>query len=1016
MRPRRRPGGNILLMALAVTLILLTIVLALHYQEVLSHRSVTTAEGDLEARQLARYLMGRKVGMTQGTPPAWLVAGSDVEDDDRRTLPTGFGARVFGTPGLPDLLTEEKTQFDSAVPAAVSHEYLRMTPRSGASGLGFGIPQYLGAVGQESMVAAAAPRGSVKADSVLGWSNPADGAGAPSGVPAVVSAQGAVDIGSFPYGEAWSLEGDIRPGRGAWGALGSEGVGPMAEPDATGSTAVHELVRQAESARLKLQEAASGNDKTELLIKQPPGAAQVYNAITSSGSLPSFLNAISLRQALRFPMPTLPYAQPLVAFKALEIYEINFEASYSPDGNGADWADKAQEIMRKFIEAFNELDKAVAGVQTAIDKVREARDSLDRAIRSCDSWPAAFRWICQSGVAVAKLALYAAEGVLVAAKWVLQLAINMVKRFVTILLAPFTTAIAFTGTKDPPADRAAEDALKATEEISIYGRRYWAYKDILLKVLNTTELVTKFLESLFKGSFEPIARSMANDVSLVWVGQSGRLDGVALGDNNLRWPTTLNVPRARTLTVRGNLTIVGDLWLQRGSCMAVRGDLSIVAPTGGTGLLRPQGRLILEEGATLSVDGNFTCEGTRESGAVLCVSPLLGSRPLTSAILARGDVTVKNSIVPAFAWDDPAMAGPTPREFLLNPLLEGAAPNLAKTAGPFRPRLPYISRYETTFQALVMPELGLVVVIPGPAQRQSVMALIFRGLALAHAPPLNFTLGENLVTQCDWWFGQGVVPASVKPTGDVLIRGASSLAPASGTLPASFTASLNGYAALASADARSAVLDDIVKRIQQLYIQMAAAWIKSIAFDFLPPGVPLLPDDLFRNFQSRLDDRQTQLDAATPNTSALGNSLKTFFQTAAGQTQGGFGAQQLRARASGALVYSGRRLTVGQAGAPATVACGMFLAQGPVDLQASAVVGSAFSRDGSITIGGDLLFYPWFTRASLFVPQKEPQGDWIARGKRADYGAALEDRRADSEKSVEVGRSRPHVTAWGRSR
>src|SRR5690606_27898990 len=154
-------------------------------------------------------------------------------------------------------------------------------------------------------------------------------------------------------------------------------------------------------------------------------------------------------------------------------------------------------------------------------------------------------------------------------------------------------------------------------------------------------------------------------------------------------------------------------WLQRGSCLSIQGDLQVQAPTDGTGPLRPQGRVLLEEGASLVVDGNLTVQGSEEGGSVVCASPLGSSRPLSSAILVKGRTDLQRGVLPGFAWDEPSLAGDNPAEFLLGRLLGGAGANLAKMAGPFRHRLPWIARYETTFQLLVFAELA--VVVPGPA-------------------------------------------------------------------------------------------------------------------------------------------------------------------------------------------------------------------------------------------------------------------------------------------------------------
>ena len=73
-----------------------------------------------------------------------------------------------------------------------------------------------------------------------------------------------------------------------------------------------------------------------------------------------------------------------------------------------------------------------------------------------------------------------------------------------------------------------------------------------------------------------------------------RIDG-----SNIFITATLNVPPGRSLRIDGSLQLTGDLWLQRGSTAYVTGNLALLNPNPGGQI----GRLILEPGATLVVDG-----------------------------------------------------------------------------------------------------------------------------------------------------------------------------------------------------------------------------------------------------------------------------------------------------------------------------------------------------------------------------------------------------------------------------
>jgi hypothetical protein len=131
--------------------------------------------------------------------------------------------------------------------------------------------------------------------------------------------------------------------------------------------------------------------------------------------------------------------------------------------------------------------------------------------------------------------------------------------------------------------------------------------------------------------------------------------------------------------------------------------------------------------------------------------------------------------------------------------------------------------------------------------------------------------------------------------------------------------------------------------------------------------------------------------------------------------QGAFDAglvQAVTRECAGVLVYGKTGVNVGGS-ASCPVAAGMFVSDGDVTVSTDYVVGSLLSAHGKVT-AKKLLFYPYFTRASLPVPKEDTfDGDWLKKGAdQLDYGSAMYDGDA-TPGAVDVGPPVERMTAGG---
>jgi len=484
---------------------------------------------------------------------------------------------------------------------------------------------------------------------------------------------------------------------------------------------------------------------------------------------------------------------------------------------------------------------------------------------------------------------------------------------------------------------------------------------------------------------------------------------------------TWNVPQGRCLALKGDVTLKGDLWIQRGACLHVQGNLRLLRPPARSyrlldNPLSPSGRIFIEPGGSLVVDRNLTVEGgSALFGSVVVEAPLGQASALTSAILCQGDVKLKYGVQPGISLDNlVAYVAETTgnselkkiHRQLLQPLLTQVAPNAAKIFGPFHIRKPYLASSATT--------LSLYFIIPGPGPPYpNIMVKIFRVLASAYGISLNAALGENLYTQSDWWlFGEGAVPIVPRVDAETLLDSLKKLqfkVPVAKDPAGFFKNRLQSFVTKVvvriTTDVISTCIGEIIKALTSVIQggKQATAALGAVI------------DGVLAQFQTSLEElieelkREFELAVTDAVKDLVVKPLLELVKDLVRQLEASVERSVLR-DAPGLMIQAGGSLTIASPEEQCPLALGLFVARKNVLIQTERCLGSIISLEGNIQ-ARQLTFIPHFTNASLYVPQDHPNwssAGWPKAAVEIEYG-----RDFDNGKSVEIGPSLFHLSAQG---
>lgn len=919
-RKHAQSQGNLLAMALAFMVVLVTVVIAMHTTQVRANRTVTQAEAELQFRQAAEFETVNVLFDDVATPDTLRVkADSELLADQQ--MPAHYASQLWK--GLPDWRIHEDQEF------APGHRTVQLLPSTNDQALNVFAGKFLWMISHgDGGYAVYAPGGKITLSRGQGWPNPAlaDDLGiipglrisrrwhlpnrgsrarpySPgrarqpsemfSGVPFLLAARDSIEVAGLPYGNAYSEKGPIDLGDNPRDlAVGFIGSLPLRRYE-------KKLQRDLEAALVYLRRQTEAADKSAEIGGQ--GRVTVSALLDMMLTGKSGALRLNLEQALKFPFPTLPGSATL----GPDLFDVWLHMPFTPD----------------FFDATGVPD---AG------------------------------------------------------------------------LAP----------EDAPKSRAQDASIPDT------GIKGWNYRYFFSQL-------PEILVYLSSGDLRSLAASIPADVRLVHFGgkDNDMMPGFAFGQS-FGCEATFTVPRGRPFKYRGNMEIVGDLWLQKGAVMHVGGNLVLRQPpvsggrsraVAGNAALQPSGKLILEQGATLIVDGDFRCEGTQAFGSLWVCAPPNQISPVSSAILVHGTARFPYGSFSASSLDDMAAAieGLKGVSEALGPLLTETAPNLAKAAGPFYQRKPYFASFATTFQLKMVTEAGGKFPVPTATPRPLENALIpfFRALTGTYTSILNASLGENLYTHADWWpFGEGVAAVTLKLDPTLPAVKSAMNVNLSGVKPyGSWAQDLPKLASMVYQGAAEFVIAEVGQKLASAVMVTEAA-SDSASSDEVK-RVRESVDQHVREFDSFRDD----LFRAAWKGGVSG--LKQLASALDREVRNGIRSSYLR-EVTGPLIYADDIFvgdTVGYRTETPLLMAGMLVANNRLVVEADSFVGSLTSFRGDIT-AQKVYFTPLFTRASLYLPSA-PERDPQARTAQYQYGQGF-----DSGQTVDVGTGVHQITteAWNR--
>lgn len=1046
----RRRRGFALVAALAVLVVIFTLTIALNYLSSSARASYMLEESSSQADDAIRRAVFEVTSGTHFDTPS--SSNLDVYLQPMNQWYLQSAVNAAGYTFQPDKMPE--AAYANGTAGAPKDKnwwyfYTEYQPKSHRPDLNnFGRRRYSVAYSASFPYGAFAPGGKVTLDEALPWGDPpGNGKSLPaaptlrdfvSGRPVWIGAGHDVKVGdSFPYGSAYTRDANASIQLKGDGALAFYGRLPYEGTAARGY--LSSLTGELDNAFNTLSNAASNGTKTPFVNSPDPFTVKdlVMQLLgVGNGSWHDFLQAIytpSVRNGTGFPLPAIPTVSIGVLYN-----ELTFHMPFPPDqesfAGDQSTLDATRADASGYQQAMNDLDTQIQAANAKMQKDLQAAGGnvMDAQVQKDQQ---------------------AIDNLKSQQKTIQDQYLNMEKKLQGSFDAMRQKAMALPLNTAGPATRTEDDKVDAdgpagfnyvallktvydkavTDFINdICPKESWlpppfSYLKIIIQVVKGQE------KQMFLDFIKPIVDKLdigSNHVRLINFGHRDNktdstftFQGADL--NSFSSDATWTVPQGRTLRLRGNVNIHGDVWIQRGATMVVEGNLTVDKPQQGSGwrdsLFQPNGRVILEPGASLVVGGNLNVNGGDAQGdggslplwgSVLVTGPLGKATPITSAILCKGYVRLAYGVHPAMSLDDLAgylfsVGGNATLQGLyqdiLQPLMSEVAPNLAKVLGPFHSRPPFIARYATT--------IGFIVVIPFPAPitYHNMDSTIFKVVSAIYANSLNVELGENLYTHADWWpFGDGAVPVLPRVDPTQLMAAVQSMA--------SVTGGVQSLAKFARSQMQNALSDFVQNGVKQIVDSGLEAGLNAIvsavgeviegakqgaeaAETVIKPFIDLV-------VQKGLNSAFGKLGLESTGTTFV-TALHNMVGQITNQVSDSFEKAMLRT-APGVLVYAGNRLDVGTAG-PSPLAIGLFVARQDVNIQTERVVGAVYSTQGSIT-AHKLVYNPYFTHASLYVPQPGPDWTsfWLTAGVDFAYGSAR-----DSHTALEIGDPIFHVESEG---
>ncbi len=952
---RRR--ASILPSVLVVLSILIILLGSLHYYEGQNIQGVQRAEAVLHARVALRWWEAKWLGRASETP-ALRVSVSAKENEELKqaaeALEKPWGSAIFDRSKLPDFLNK---------PALG----LRQGQRQVRVELRDGLPyQRLGAMkmtGSTSFPYAAYAPGNVQIGRLKSWANPAfsDGQAKEAqggGVCARVYAGSQASIGQIDYGviEMGNNAPSVKSGQFvAFPRLGVPS-GPDGKP-------LQEVVGlQLKDAMEKLSERnRQDGDRTACLFNQLDVGA-LLNYTVGGGDWETYRKSfMSLATATEFPFFTWATVRIGIEVWPPKLKALSFrlmgtripDCALIDDLKGAAAPPDSPKDQRAKLAILQERkESGLAIVQTALQKdSQKISHDIEQALRKAGpSQKNLGRWseIEKRSDEVRYKVDWAGQPGIVYPGWIEEL--------------PKLVHVAGLILQIPP------------------------------KILEACKAYTRTLPVYWFGQERPEGGLQFFPHVKIAQGAQPRLE--------LR--STMTVPRGRSFYMKGDLNLEGDLWIQRGASFQVDGSLTLIHPNDPQDypFFGAQGRIILEQGATLVVRDNLNVPGSRRWGSVMVTSEEGRVEGITSAILVGGNASFDYGVVPGTTVEDLCIAvgrkDPQVARFqkeYLDRYFELFAPNLAKCRGPFQVRKPIFADTSTelAFDPLptVMPPIRWL-------NSPNLNCLFFQVATLSEVPFLNAVFGEFMALHSDAWaFGDEIVPVLVKVPSQELesMAGRWGSLYSDASLPPDADARMGGILA----EVHRVVHDTPKVLMTDVYWELfrQCAWI-------LLPIDPPISDDVYGHLAKAREKAWLLCNQAGPfEVSHIRRGLYQHFKD-------NYNVPFSNAEFPGALVYAGGNLVVGAKGDTPAPAVGMFVAGGNIRSNSQRMVGSAMSLHGHVMCR-ELWYYPGFTRASITLPGPMPVGqrDPIEQIGATKYGSRLNPK----PDALLIGVGRPQITS-----
>lgn len=955
---RIKQRGNILAMAMAFMFVLVTVVIAMHTSQSRATRTVTQAEAELQFRQSAEFATANLLfgGGSVESSPARVKVGEELVGDHQ--IPDKYATKVWD--GLPNQSPQPDEKY------APGHRTYKFVPKTNDAGLDVFASNFFWMTARnEGGYAAYAPNGNIKIKSGTGWANPSfldtrPSAKAYSGVPLTLAGKGSIEVEKLPYGNAYSINGPIDLGSDKTNlALAFRGPLPLRPYQEA-------LKQNLQTARSQMESSASSGDKTNDIKGGAFSGGGPVLQLLKSGD-PSKLSP-TLEQAMSFPFPMIPSFSLTVPGVFFEFwFHVPYPPDFSSGGSGSTGQSAAQG------NKIATLDAEMKALEAKIDELKAKRASAGLA---------------EQATLDAQIALLQGQ---LEDKADEQKAIgNQMKDSAESMTNTIQSKLT-----DPkaPVTREQDKSIPKT------GQKGWNYSKLIGSMLS-------LLENTITGDIDGLAESFTSNVRLIHFGSMHNEPDFRFNDGFYA-KASWTVPRGRSFKYNGKMTVAGDLWIQKGSVMHVTGDLTLENPDPSeSSPMKPSGKLVLEEGATLIVGGNFRAAGDPRYGSLWVCSPLNQTSPVSSAIFVNGSCQLPYGSYSASNLEDAARAvgGQAAAGDALGKLFTTVAPNMAKVSGAFHERKPYFASYATTFQLTIIPPTifnpPIPIPTPIPLPKENLLVPLFRAMTQVYAPAMNAALGENTYLHADWWtFGEGVVPAMIKinPAGPMnAIKGLN----LNGLKP---NIDWKGY------------IDDLVATVLKEAVTFAVKTVGqkiiTSVIGSIAPGGSIL-GEVLNQVVGAIDTRESAFDTLRQKVTnaAVGpivNQFNNFKKNVEDEIKGVLKESYLR-EVGGPLIYADS-ITVGDAGDPPLLMAGMLVAENGLTVNTESFVGSLTSFHGNIS-AGDVYFTPVFTRASLYKP-KATSGNSLGRVVDSKYG-----RDFDSGEAVDVNTGVWQVTTEGWNR